>query len=109
MFTWEMSRVVVRRSREVRVREEETYCYATYCRWLYSDRCPDAGPRGPGAGPRPAAPPPIDPRSVLGSVAALTWRQPTGVLRSALLCCYHAMLLPLPLIPEFCLYLCIYL
>ena len=55
MFTWEMSRVVVRRSREVRVREEETYCYATYCRWLYSDRCPDAGPRGPGAGPRPAA------------------------------------------------------
>ena len=35
------------------------------------------------------APPPIDPRSVLGSVAALTWRQPTGVLRSALLLPCH--------------------
>ena len=47
------------------------------------------GCRTPGAGPRPAAPPPIDPRSVLGSVAALTWRQPTGVLRSALLLPCH--------------------
>ena len=47
-----------------------------------ADGCIQIGARLPDPVSRVPAlsPPPIDPRSVLGRVAALTWRQPTGVL-----------------------------
>ena len=72
-----------------------------------ADGCIQIGARLPDPVSRVPAlsPPPIDPRSVLGRVAALTWRQPTGVLvlcSALLLPCHAASTAPI-LTPEFCL------